>query len=786
MTDVTNGVRDTLRDAPEWSLVVGGALLTAVVLVLVYRIVTGIRTRQRERRREEQALALEIALATGEQAPTTPTGFGAQVVPALGGVSVSVYGLWGVASEQVGLPLVLCVGFIGVFDAAEVTLFWLLHRGAVARAGLGWSAQLRRMQQLTWTLVAFSAGMNAWHADSMGAAIILAAIPVLSARLIALQLASILYADGSKATDTGRPGPFKLLELGWRTFWAWLFTRLSLDARAGAEGEIERAQLASRAALLIYRLRVVLLAQEKAEADQSRGTARKRAALAKDVERSIARAERAMDLADVGPDRDQTIAVFQRVAARVRLPELALQPYERPAELERIADELQITTAVERARTDVALSDAERLRAETYEEREQVARLAVIARERLESAVAELGDLKQAAADARQAAEQAAAEQTDAERAREDAERARDHAVAEMSTAGETAATTEAERARLAAELGDLKQAAADARQAAEQAAAVQTDAERAREDAERARDHAAAELREVERVAQDARQERARLAAELGDLEQTAADARQAAERADAEQARLRELEARGAVVTRHEREAAAELERIRTAAEQAQVERAEAVRERREADERRRRSENAVEQLGAELEALRERREADERAAEQARAQREAAEREAREQAEQARAARREAAELAALLGHLREDVGEVVDASGRREITWQSEEKTLGWEYYVSELDAGRVEPTAAELAAFAGRSPRSGSDWLKHFREARARQLAARRESSGAPAVAPPPPGEGLPVDLPQPPESANASPNSPAEHGPAASGELVIARQRAGS
>ncbi|MGR7000835.1 hypothetical protein ACU686_26745 [Yinghuangia aomiensis] len=56
------------------------------------------------------------------------------MLPAFGGVAVSLYGLWGFATDQAQLLTWLRIGFIATFDLAELTLFWMLHRAAAARA----------------------------------------------------------------------------------------------------------------------------------------------------------------------------------------------------------------------------------------------------------------------------------------------------------------------------------------------------------------------------------------------------------------------------------------------------------------------------------------------------------------------------------------------------------------------------------------------------------------------------------------------------------------------------
>src|SRR5262245_39822937 len=77
-------------------------------------------------------------------------GIGPQASVALGGVAVSVYGLWGFATETVHLPELLAIAFISVFDAAEMTLLVMLYRAADPE--VGWTRELRLMHRTAWTL----------------------------------------------------------------------------------------------------------------------------------------------------------------------------------------------------------------------------------------------------------------------------------------------------------------------------------------------------------------------------------------------------------------------------------------------------------------------------------------------------------------------------------------------------------------------------------------------------------------------------------------------------------
>ncbi|MFE7120128.1 hypothetical protein ACFU99_32365, partial [Streptomyces sp. NPDC057654] len=155
-------------------------------------------------------------------------GIGPQAFVALGGVAVSVHGLWGFATDTVRLPPLLAGAFIGVFDAAEMVLLVMLYR--TADPARGWTRELRLMHRTAWMLVAFSGAMNAVHAASWWARPVLAAVPALAAWLIELQLWQKLGTQTAAEDDgASRPGPARLLALIWQHGWGWLFAVLGLD-----------------------------------------------------------------------------------------------------------------------------------------------------------------------------------------------------------------------------------------------------------------------------------------------------------------------------------------------------------------------------------------------------------------------------------------------------------------------------------------------------------------------------------------------------------------------------
>ncbi|MFE0689000.1 hypothetical protein ACFV0Z_12740 [Streptomyces xiamenensis] len=374
-------------------------------------------------------------------------GIGPQAVVALGGVGVSVHGLWGFATDTAELPAWLAVGFIAVFDLAEMTLLVMLYRAADPK--VGWTPELRRLHRTTWMLVGFSCLMNAIHAPNWWSRPVLAAIPALAAWLIELQVRQRLGSarqEQSQQQDGARPGPARLAVLLWQHAWARAFAALGLDAGAEAN-DIARAALVRRAAERVHQLRRVLPAP--GHPDPTRRRPRRR--LAKTEERATV----ALDRADVATDAGQGIDFARRMAGRTGARGVAAADYGDPQAVIGLLERLTITAAADH----IAASG----RAEAARQAEQDARKrAHEADERAETA-------RQAEETARQRAEEAA-EVEKAARKR----------------AADVLAGVEARAADLTSEEEDARQRAATARKEADAARKRAETARKAEEDARR------------------------------------------------------------------------------------------------------------------------------------------------------------------------------------------------------------------------------------------------------------------------------------------------------------
>ncbi|MFB7459912.1 DUF2637 domain-containing protein [Streptomyces sp. NPDC056188] len=333
------------------------------------------------------------------------SGIGPQAVVALGGVAVSVHGLWGFATQTSALPTELAVAFIAVFDAAEMTLLVMMYRAADPQAG--WTRELRLMHRTAWMLVGFSAAMNAVHAPNWWARPVLAAVPALAAWLIELQLRSKLHDVKPGQDDDARPGPARLVALLWQHAWAELFALLGLDARTSSSA-IARAALVQRAALRVYRLRLALEA----------GKARR-------VRRWRRKAQKALDRADVATDRAQALALVRRLAALTRVEEVATLDYRTPAAVVALIEDLAVTPAVERQEASSLAEQAEAARQRAEDARQEAENARQRAAEELAAAQEALERLRQEQAALLEQGEDATGR---AEAARQDEQAARQRA----------------------------------------------------------------------------------------------------------------------------------------------------------------------------------------------------------------------------------------------------------------------------------------------------------------------------------------------------------------------
>lgn len=279
------------------------------------------------------------------------SGIGPQAVVALGGVAVSVHGLWGFATDTCALLVPLAGAFVAVFDAAEMVLLVMMYRAADPQ--VGWTRELRLMHRTAWTQVAFSAAMNMIHAPNWWARPVLAAVPALAAWLIELQLRSKLHQARTDEEEGARPGPVRLLTLLWQHAWAGLFAVLGLDARSSSSA-IARAALAQRAAQRIYCLRLALDTARPGRVRRLRG-----------------KAQKALDRADMATDPGQSLALVRRLGALARAEEVALLDYRDTTAVLTLIEDLAITPAAQRLEASALAAEADSARQEAEDARQR-------------------------------------------------------------------------------------------------------------------------------------------------------------------------------------------------------------------------------------------------------------------------------------------------------------------------------------------------------------------------------------------------------------------------------
>lgn len=399
------------------------------------------------------AIVAVLVVVAGLRRSGWLSGVGPQSVVALGGVAVSVHGLWGFATGTAALSAPLAVAFIGVFDAAEMVLLVMLYRAA--DPAVGWTRELRLMHRTAWLLVGFSAAMNAIHAPNWWSRPVLAAIPALATWLIELQLRAKLGTGRThEDEETGRPGPARLVLLVWQHGWARLFAALGLDARTSGS-HIARAALAQKAARRLYRLRLTLEAPGTGRAAQRRRTRRRRAA------------QSALDRADVATDTGQALAMARRMAALTRSDEVATLNYANADAVLDLIEGLAVTPAADHAAATSRAAEAEAARQRAEAARQEAESARQRAEDTVTAAREEVARLeeqqKTLRSQQRSTTEQSHDARQRAEAAREEIATARQRAEGILSAARQEAASTaEAAQRRLA----ELQEATASQRAA--------------------------------------------------------------------------------------------------------------------------------------------------------------------------------------------------------------------------------------------------------------------------------------------------------------------------------
>ncbi|MFF3460454.1 hypothetical protein ACFYXH_40490 [Streptomyces sp. NPDC002730] len=504
-----------MSDTPAWVLsVTAGAVLLAL-LGMAYLTGRGL-WRASERARKRRQTEVETAKAEGRESEVIGLGsMGRQAYVALGGMAVSIYGMWGFALQTAQLPEVIAVGFIGMFDAMELVLFSQLYKRANPK--LGWTTQLRLIHNTAWALVAVSATANFIHAPNPVASPFMAAMPIGAAWVIELEFRARMRGS-EKLDDASKAGPVRLLVLMWTKGWAAAFSGLGLDPNS-TSGQVARATLAKKAATRLFRLRKAL--------EQHTKLLENREAKRRDLARAVneldalrRKATSAMDRSDFALDSGQALAVLRGLAGWTRVDDVATVDTSNTPEVMKLMEEVAILPSAKRIEAAERAAELE----EAAERAEEARVEAEAARQRAEEEKRSAVEEKAAAETARKEAEEAlrqAAEETKAakseaaraEDARERAEAARKRAESEMTQDARNVALlaerAEEEQKKLsdaANELARVQDRIADETErrnkAAAEVASIRDELQRLVNDRESATDTTRAKTEEARRVA--------------------------------------------------------------------------------------------------------------------------------------------------------------------------------------------------------------------------------------------------------------------------------------------
>ncbi|MEU5610518.1 hypothetical protein AB0H03_17585 [Streptomyces sparsogenes] len=379
-----------VNETPPWALAGIGAAVLITMLVVGFLTLSRISSRKTEReqhRREVLALAQE----QGQPAPAEPLRMDPK--PLLGGIAVSLYGLWGFATGTLNLPTLFAIGFVSMFDVLELRLFSLMYKSADPNKG--WTPQLRLLQATAWGFVAASAIANIAHAPNAIAAPFMALMPIGAAWVIELDLRRALAGKEAeeKPQQGTKPGPFRLAALLWRRLWAWCFRVAGLDVTDRADEMVRRAR-ARNAADASYELRKALKEKEQLEAavggaavPRGRGKVseeqKRLDALNRALEKKIRpKAQTALELADT-QDPEQGLQLMQRMAWLTRADDVALLDYGPDSTAMELLEELNIAANADFVKSRKRALEADQKAAEAEEIRREAEKAVKEAAEKL-------------------------------------------------------------------------------------------------------------------------------------------------------------------------------------------------------------------------------------------------------------------------------------------------------------------------------------------------------------------------------------------------------------------
>ncbi|WP_093804058.1 hypothetical protein [Streptomyces sp. Wb2n-11] len=405
-----------VNETPTWVVAVaGGAVL--VTLLIVGALALSRSSKQQAERDQHHREAVERAQEKGQPLPPKPLHMDPK--PLLGGIAVSLNGLWGFAQDTVGLSFFFAVGFVSMFDVLEMRLFSDMYKMANADPRRRWTRQLKLMRATAWGFVFASAAANVVHAPNLWAAPFLAAMPIGAAWVIYVPLQNALAGEDleedTKRPEGTKPGPFRLAGLLWRRLWAWGFRVAGLDVNDRADEMVRRAR-AREAADASYALRKVLKEKEQLEAvvgktvvPRGRGKVseeqKRLDALNRALEKKVRpKAQMALELADT-QDPEQGLQLMQRMAWLTRADDVAMLDYGPNSPAMQVLEELNIAANADFLKSRKRAQDADQKAAEAEEIRLNAEKAVAEAAEKLAAVEKVLEETRKQAEEAQQKAE---------------------------------------------------------------------------------------------------------------------------------------------------------------------------------------------------------------------------------------------------------------------------------------------------------------------------------------------------------------------------------------------
>ncbi|MFE7268185.1 hypothetical protein ACFU9B_40310 [Streptomyces sp. NPDC057592] len=406
------GAADRLtEDVPAWALAAIGGAVLITVLVLGFVVLSRL-TKQRAQQEKYRRDALALAQEQGKPVPPEPLKMDPK--PLLGGIAVSLYGLWGFATGTLDLPMFFAIGFVSMFDVLELRLFSLMYKSA--DPDKGWTRQLRLLQATAWGFVGASAIANIAHAPNAIAAPFMALMPIGAAWVIELDLRRALAGKEAeeKPQQGTKPGPFRLIGLLWRRLWAWGFRVAGLDVTDRADEMVRRAR-ARDAADASYELRKALKEKEQLEAavggavvPRGRGKVSEEQKRLDDLNRALEKkirpkAQAALELADT-QDSEQGLQLMQRMAWLTRADDVAMLDYGPDSTAMELLEELNIAANADFVKSRKRAQDADQKAAEAEEIRSSAEKAVKEAAEKLATVEKVLEETRKQAEEAQQKA----------------------------------------------------------------------------------------------------------------------------------------------------------------------------------------------------------------------------------------------------------------------------------------------------------------------------------------------------------------------------------------------